>query len=186
MVTSEPSDFNLLLKSDEEALRKRVTELKWNLQQHCYLRFCLSVSGDAKMSSITHLVSSSTACQCDAEGTLPEGCDKQTGACLCRPGVTGARCDSCGPGHCDSFPACETCPSCFFTLGAQRQNLSLALERLSPSFPSRPGGGGDLGNFGPRIHALEASLNLIRNSISLPPSTARQVDDALSQLNKLR
>lgn len=125
-------------------------------------------------------------CQCDAEGTLPEGCDKQTGACLCRPGVTGARCDSCSPGHCDSFPACETCPSCFFTLDARRQNLSLALERLSPSFPTRPGGGGDLGNFGPRIHTLETSLNLIRNSISLPPSTAEQVDDALSQLDKLR
>ncbi|XP_042257146.1 laminin subunit beta-3-like [Thunnus maccoyii] len=124
-------------------------------------------------------------CLCDAEGTLPEVCDKQTGACLCRQGVTGPRCDSCNRGHCDSFPACETCPSCYFTLDAQRQNLSLALERLSPSFPSRPGNGG-LGNFGPRILTLEANLNLIRNSISLPPSTARQIDDALSQLDKLR
>ncbi|GAA6225593.1 laminin subunit beta-3 [Lates japonicus] len=121
-------------------------------------------------------------CRCDTEGTLPEVCDKQTGACLCRPGVTGTRCDSCGRGHCDSFPTCETCPSCFFTLDAQRQNISLALERLSPRFPPRP----DLGNFGLRIRTLETSLNLIRDSIVLPPSTARQVDDALSQLEKLR
>ncbi|KAE8297870.1 Laminin subunit beta-3 [Larimichthys crocea] len=124
-------------------------------------------------------------CRCDVEGTLPEVCNKQTGTCLCRPGVTGARCDSCSRGHCDSFPACEACPSCYFTMDAQRRNLSLALERLSPSFPSptRPTVNQ---NFGPRIRALEASLNVIRNSISLPPSVVRQVDDALSKLDKLR
>ncbi|KAA8593691.1 hypothetical protein FQN60_009807 [Etheostoma spectabile] len=125
-------------------------------------------------------------CRCDAEGTLPGGCDKQTGACLCRPGVRGTRCDSCSRGHCDSFPGCETCPSCFFTMDAQRQNLSAALERLSPRFPSRPGGAGDPGNFVPRILILENSLNLIRDSISLPPGITTQVDDALLQLDKLR
>ncbi|XP_035517151.1 laminin subunit beta-3 [Morone saxatilis] len=121
-------------------------------------------------------------CRCDAEGTLPEVCDKQRGTCLCRPGVSGARCDSCSQGHCDSFPACETCPSCFFTLDAWRQNMSLALERLS--FPT--GTGVNLGNLGPRILALEDSLNLIRNSISRPPSIGGQIDNALSQLDKLR
>nr|XP_020473565.1 laminin subunit beta-3 isoform X3 [Monopterus albus] len=125
-------------------------------------------------------------CQCDTEGTLPEVCDKKTGACSCKPGVTGTHCDTCSQGHCDSFPACEMCPSCFFTLDAQRQNFSLALERFSSRFPSRPGGAGDLGNFGPRILALESSLVLIRNSVSLPPTTAKQINDALSLLDKLR
>ncbi|XP_040890794.1 laminin subunit beta-3 isoform X2 [Toxotes jaculatrix] len=125
-------------------------------------------------------------CQCDTEGTFPEVCDKQTGACLCRPGITGTRCDSCGRGHCDSFPACDMCPSCFFTLDAQRQNLSMALERLYPRFPSRPGGAGDLGKFRLQIVALEASLNQIQDSISLPPSITRQVDNVLSQLDNLR
>lgn len=124
-------------------------------------------------------------CRCNVEGTLPGVCDKQTGACLCRPGITGARCDSCSPGHCDSFPACETCPSCFFTLDARRQNISLALERLSPSFPTRPGGG-DLGNFGPRIRNLEARLKVIRDSVTLPPELTRKVDNALSKLDQLR
>src|SRR4029434_4211594 len=32
--------------------------------------------------------------------------EQSTGACLCRPGVTGERCDSCSRGHCDSFPKC--------------------------------------------------------------------------------
>lgn len=136
--------------------------------------------------STDFLVSSYPACQCNAEGTLPEGCDKQTGACLCRPGITGARCDSCSRGHCDSFPTCEACPSCFFTLDSQRQNFSLALESLSSHFPTHPGGPGDLGDLGNRIHALEASLNVIQDSISLPPSTTQKVDDSLSQLDKLR
>ncbi|XP_042354687.1 laminin subunit beta-3-like [Plectropomus leopardus] len=125
-------------------------------------------------------------CRCNPEGSLPEVCDKQTGACLCRPGVNGTRCDTCMRGHCDTFPGCETCPSCFFTLDAQRKNLSLTLEKLSPRFPTRPGGDGDLGNFGPRIRALETRLKQIRDSIPLPPPTAKQVDDALSKLNKLR
>ncbi|KAM4587748.1 laminin subunit beta-3 [Odontesthes bonariensis] len=125
-------------------------------------------------------------CKCDAEGTFGKGCDKQTGACLCRPGVVGTRCDSCDAGHCDSFPACEQCPSCFFTLDYQRKNISLVLERLSPRFPSRPGDDDVLENFGRRIRTLESHLNLIRNSISLPPNIVTQVDDALSKLDKLR
>ncbi|XP_015254719.1 PREDICTED: laminin subunit beta-3 [Cyprinodon variegatus] len=124
-------------------------------------------------------------CQCDVDGTLPGVCDRKTGACMCRPGVTGTRCDSCKREHCDSFPACELCPNCFFTLDSQRKNLSLALEKLASRGPSLPGGTGDLGNLGPRIRALEASLNLIRDSVSQPSSTASQLDDALSQLDKL-
>nr|XP_019959824.1 PREDICTED: laminin subunit beta-3 [Paralichthys olivaceus] len=123
------------------------------------------------------------SCGCDTDGTLPEVCDMQTGACLCRLGITGKRCDSCSRGHCDSFPACETCPSCFFTLDAQMQNLSLTLKRLSPSFPSRPGG--DIEKFLPRIRALKDSLKQIQDSILLPPNIVKQIDDALSQLHKL-
>ncbi|XP_037534463.1 laminin subunit beta-3 [Nematolebias whitei] len=89
----------------------------------------------------------------------------------------------CRPGHCDSFPACERCPSCFFSLDSQRNNISFALEKLAPSFHSVPGGDE---NFGPRIRALEASLKLIRNSVSHPPNTITPLDDALFQLAKLR
>uniref|UniRef100_A0A673A471 Laminin, beta 3 n=1 Tax=Sphaeramia orbicularis TaxID=375764 RepID=A0A673A471_9TELE len=110
-------------------------------------------------------------CRCNLEGTIPEVCDKLTGACQCRPGVTGTRCDSCGRERCSSFPDCPSCPSCFFTLDAQMQNLSSVLNGLSVGFPAPPGGSGDPGNFGPRIHALESSLNRIRNSIHLPPDT---------------
>ncbi|KAM4597673.1 laminin subunit beta-3-like [Polymixia lowei] len=125
-------------------------------------------------------------CQCSTAGMVPGGCDKTTGACHCSPGVTGARCDSCSRGHCDSFPTCEICPSCFFSLDEQLRNLNLGLERLSQSLPSPPVGTGGSGNIGPRIRALEARLNQIRDSISLPPNSARQIDSVLSQLSKFR
>ncbi|XP_030584440.1 laminin subunit beta-3 [Archocentrus centrarchus] len=122
-------------------------------------------------------------CHCDAEGTLPGVCDKQSGVCLCRLGITGAQCNSCSRGHCDSFPDCELCPSCFFSLDAQQKNLTLALERLSSRFPFHSVTAGD---FGPRIRVLESNLKLIQDSISLPPITAGKVNDALSQLDKFR
>ncbi|XP_041639708.1 laminin subunit beta-3-like isoform X2 [Cheilinus undulatus] len=125
-------------------------------------------------------------CKCSAEGTLPDMCDKTTGACLCRAGVTGTRCDSCSRGHCNSFPACESCPSCYFTMDAQRRNISLTLEKLSPGFPIPPGGAGDPTNFGPRIRVLEASLNRIKDALTLPPVSSKQIDDALDELEKLR
>lgn len=123
-------------------------------------------------------------CSCNGDGTLPEGCDKQTGVCLCRPGLMGARCDSCSRDRCNSFPGCKLCPSCFFTLDAQRQNISLALSRLT--LLPHPGVSGDSKDFGPRIRALESSLNNIRSSISLPPPIASQIDKALSLLDQLR
>ncbi|XP_041744472.1 laminin subunit beta-3 isoform X2 [Coregonus clupeaformis] len=124
-------------------------------------------------------------CQCAAGAMVPGGCDKNTGTCRCRLGVTGARCDACSRGHCDSFPDCEVCPSCFFSLDSYIQNLTLGLERLSPRIPSRPGGSLPTG-LGPRIQALEATLTQIRDSLPLPPPSTRQVNDALFQLRRLR
>lgn len=120
-------------------------------------------------------------CDCDANGTLPGVCDKQSGVCLCRLGVSGARCDSCSRDRCDSFPDCEMCPSCFFSLNAQRKNVSLVLLELASRLPSQSGGGAD---FGPRISYLEATLKVIQNSMSFSPIT--DTHDALSKLKKLR
>uniref|UniRef100_A0A674E3Z8 Laminin subunit beta-3-like n=1 Tax=Salmo trutta TaxID=8032 RepID=A0A674E3Z8_SALTR len=115
-------------------------------------------------------------CQCAAGGMVPGGCDKRTGACRCRIGVIGIRCDACSRGHVYSFPDCEVCPSCFFSLDSYIQNLTLGLERLSTRIPSRPGGSLPTG-LGLRIQALEATLIQIRDSLPLPTPSTRQVND---------
>ena len=54
-----------------------------------------------------------TACRCNPLGSLSEDCDKQTGACHCKPGVTGYYCDKCAQGTSGSLPDCTPCGPCF-------------------------------------------------------------------------
>ncbi|KAL2097309.1 hypothetical protein ACEWY4_006516 [Coilia grayii] len=46
-------------------------------------------------------------CSCEQQGTVPEVCTA-AGRCLCRPGITGERCDRCHEGY-HSFPYCQAC-----------------------------------------------------------------------------
>ncbi|XP_037391080.1 laminin subunit alpha-3-like isoform X2 [Pygocentrus nattereri] len=46
-------------------------------------------------------------CDCERRGTVPEVCSA-SGHCLCRPEVTGGRCDRCQPGY-HYFPYCQEC-----------------------------------------------------------------------------
>ncbi|XP_060766752.1 laminin subunit beta-3 [Neoarius graeffei] len=75
-------------------------------------------------------------CACDRAGSMSGGCDRRTGVCVCKPGVVGDRCDMCGRGHCAQFPHCPICPSCFSSLDAELQNLTLHLlylkQKLTP------------------------------------------------------
>lgn len=46
------------------------------------------------------------------DGTDRPSCDRETGECLCRTGVTGIFCDECAPGYDSAFPACKECHPC--------------------------------------------------------------------------
>lgn len=77
-------------------------------------------------------------CSCNRLGSVSEGCDRLTGVCVCRDGVTGVRCDRCSRGRCGRFPHCPVCPSCFFSLDTEIQNLTLWLSylKLKPLTPT--------------------------------------------------
>ncbi|KAJ7999470.1 hypothetical protein DPEC_G00194760 [Dallia pectoralis] len=124
-------------------------------------------------------------CQCVAEGTVSGGCDKHTGACMCRPGITGTRCDTCRRGYCKTFPNCEVCPSCFTDLDLNIKSLNTILESLSNRVSGLPGGALP-SSLVPRIRAMEDRLNYIKYFLPLPPTSTRQVNDALSLFTKLR
>jgi len=46
-----------------------------------------------------HSAAGCDPCNCDPIGSLSNECDLRTGACRCRPGVAGQRCDACAPHH---------------------------------------------------------------------------------------
>lgn len=53
------------------------------------------------------------ACDCDLDGSETTQCDKDTGACKCRPGIGGYRCDKCDRGYYGTAPTCSPCGECF-------------------------------------------------------------------------
>ncbi|XP_037698911.1 laminin subunit alpha-2 isoform X2 [Choloepus didactylus] len=48
-------------------------------------------------------------CECDPHGSLPVPCDPVTGACTCRPGATGRKCDGCEHWHVRDGMECVFC-----------------------------------------------------------------------------
>ena len=50
------------------------------------------------------------ACQCNVFGSVRDDCEQMTGRCVCKPGVTGSKCNICpngkelGPQGCTGIP----------------------------------------------------------------------------------
>lgn len=70
------------------------------------------------------------ACACNLEGTSQPQCDKATGACNCRAGVTGWFCNQCGRGFEKDFPTCRQCHLCFDQWDAEITALAQTVQGL--------------------------------------------------------
>uniref|UniRef100_A0A8C9EGX9 Laminin subunit beta 3 n=1 Tax=Pavo cristatus TaxID=9049 RepID=A0A8C9EGX9_PAVCR len=124
-----------------------------------------------------------TECNCDFQGTEDVGCDKSTGRCLCRPGVTGPRCDQCQRDHCSSYPSCEPCHPCFHTYDGDIQRLRLRLQQasLSNSSMGLPGGS----HLGLRLSRAQGSVQQAQGILghsSAAEQGLAQLGSALTQM----
>nr|XP_012314664.1 laminin subunit beta-3 [Aotus nancymaae] len=127
------------------------------------------------------------ACDCDFRGTKGPGCDKASGRCLCRPGLTGPRCDQCQRGYCDRYPACVACHPCFQTYDATLQEQTLRLGSLRNATASLWSGPGleDPG-LASRILDAQNKIEQIRAVLSSAAVTEQEVAQVASAILSIR
>ncbi|PKU37545.1 laminin subunit beta-3 [Limosa lapponica baueri] len=126
-----------------------------------------------------------TECDCDFQGTEDVGCDKTTGRCLCRPGVTGTRCDQCQRGHCSTYPGCELCHPCFRAYDGDIQRLRLRQAGLSNSTSHLPLGSGG-SRFGPRLAQAEGNVQQAQGILGRSPATEQSLAQVRSAVAAIR
>jgi len=69
-------------------------------------------------------------CECTEHGSVTSQCDKGTGACVCKKGITGYNCDRCDRGTTGNIPYCTPCGECFDDWSKVLDELKGQLEGL--------------------------------------------------------
>ncbi|NXO69232.1 LAMB3 protein, partial [Phainopepla nitens] len=126
-----------------------------------------------------------TECDCDFQGTEEPGCDKATGRCLCRAGVTGPRCDQCQQGHCGSYPGCQLCHPCFHTYAGDVERLRQRRAGLANATARLPAGTGG-SQLGPRLSQAQRNLQQAQGVLGHPPGPQQGLAQAASALAAIR
>ncbi|XP_047560834.1 laminin subunit beta-3 [Lutra lutra] len=127
------------------------------------------------------------ACDCDFRGTEGPGCDKASGRCLCRPGLTGPRCDQCQRGYCDRYPVCVACHSCFQIYDADLRGQALRLSGIRNATAGLWPGQGleDLG-LTSWITDAKSQMERIQAILSRPSVTEQEVSQVANTIFSIR
>ncbi|XP_023375269.1 laminin subunit beta-3 [Otolemur garnettii] len=127
------------------------------------------------------------ACDCDFRGTEGPGCDKASGRCLCRPGLTGPRCDQCQRGYCNRYPVCVACHPCFQTYDADLREQALRLGNLRNATASLWAGPG-LEDHGlvSRMQDTKRKVEQIRAILSGASVTEQEVAQVANDISSIR
>lgn len=75
-----------------------------------------------------------TACNCDLDGSISAQCNKETGQCICKPGMGGYRCDVCDRGYFGNAPYCSHCGECFENWDRILQDLKSNKQKKNTFF----------------------------------------------------
>lgn len=99
------------------------------------------------------------ACECNLDGTRQPTCDKATGACNCRAGVTGRLCDQCGRGFEKDFPSCRQCHLCFDQWDTEIAALAQTVQGLMRFAAKLEDKGGRMPSCDMRFKAFEDAIS---------------------------
>lgn len=108
------------------------------------------------------------ACKCNPEGTSQPKCDKATGVCNCRAGVTGRFCDQCSRGFEKDFPSCRQCHLCFDQWDTEITALTQTVQELMRFAANLEDKGGRMPGCDMRFKAFADAISEIERILRHP------------------
>uniref|UniRef100_A0A8C5PK68 Laminin subunit alpha-1 n=1 Tax=Leptobrachium leishanense TaxID=445787 RepID=A0A8C5PK68_9ANUR len=117
-------------------------------------------------------------CDCNPSGSMNNDCDRLTGQCLCKKGVTGLHCDTCESRHILLEDICISCDDdCTGPLLDELDRMSLAIRSFNTS---------GIGGVSPSVlFHLENMTKHAKESVPARASPLISLDKTMEQLNEV-